>query len=155
MRILRTTVIRNIDANITNGCNDTTGSRCVFREKSEGIRVVTEQKAKKINDRFEVQSTVIEKFTARESSIMNCGFEMLELQKVHRFRGGSEAVVVAVEVVADRFNCALDVHLCHGGHHEAKFEVALVTCFESMFLTFAHLVLISCVHEICIHEAHE
>ena len=86
---------------------------------------------------------------------MKCGFEMLELREVHRFRGGSDAVVVSVEVVADRVNCALDVHLRHGGHHDAKFEVAPVACFESMFLTFALLVLISCVHEIRIHEAHE
>ena len=86
---------------------------------------------------------------------MDCGFEMLELREVHLFRGGSDAVVVPVEVVADRIKCAPDVHLRHGGHHDAKFEVALVTCLESMFLTFTHLVLISCVHEIRIHEAHK
>ena len=71
---------------------------------------------------------------------MDSGFEMLELREVHRFRGGSDAVVVPVEVVADRVNCAPDVHLRQGGHHDTKFEVALVTCLE-LFLTFAHLVL--------------
>ena len=86
---------------------------------------------------------------------MNRGLKVLELRKVQRFRGGSDSVVVPVEVVADRVNCALDFHLSHGGHHDVKFEVAPVTCFESMLLTFAHLVLILCGYEICIHETHE
>ena len=64
-------------------------------------------------------------------------------------------VVVPVEVIADRVNRAHDVHLRHGGHHDTKLEVAPVTCLESTLLTFGHLVLISCVHEIRIHEAHE
>ena len=34
-------------------------------------------------------------------------------------------------------------------------KVASVTCFESTLLTFAHHVLITCVHEICIQEAHK
>ena len=86
---------------------------------------------------------------------MNRGLEMLELRKVQRFRGGSDSVVVPVGVVSDRVNCAPDVHLRHGGHHDATFEVATVTCLESMVLTFAHLVLISCGYEISIHEAQE
>ena len=80
---------------------------------------------------------------------------MLELREVLLFRGGTDAIVVPVEVVADRVNCAPDVHLCHGSNHDAKFEVALVTCLDSLFLTFAHLVLISGVHENRIHEAQE
>ena len=86
---------------------------------------------------------------------MNRELEVLELRKVQRFRGGSDSVVVPVEVVADLVNCAPDVHLRHGGHHDAKFEVAPVTCLESMLLTFAHLVLISCGYEMRIHEVHE
>ena len=73
---------------------------------------------------------------------MNRGLEVLELRRVQRFRGGSDSVVVPVEVVADRVNFAPDVHLRHGDHHDAKFKVAPVTCLESMLLTFAHLVLI-------------
>ena len=68
-----------------------------------------------------------------------------------RFRSGCDSV----EVIADSVNRAPDVHLRHGGHHDGKFEVAPVTCLESTLLTFAHLVLISCVHEIRIHEANE
>ena len=94
-------------------------------------------------------------FRSAELSRMNRGFEMFELRKAQRLRGGSDAVVVPVEVVADRVNCAPDVHLRYGSHHDAKLEVAPVTCLESALLTFAHLVLISCVHEICIHEAHD
>ena len=87
-------------------------------------------------------------------SLTNRGSEVLELRKAQRFRGGSDSVVVPVEVVADRVNCAHDVHLRHVSHHEAKLEVAPVTCLKSALLTFAHLVLISCVHEIRVHEAH-
>ena len=80
---------------------------------------------------------------------------MLEFGKAQRFRCGSDSVVFLVEVVADRVNCAPDVHLRRGRHHDAKFEVASVTCLESTLLTFAHLVLITCVQKVRIHEAHE
>ena len=69
--------------------------------------------------------------------------------------GGSDSVVVPVKVVADRVDCAPDVHFRHGSHHDTKLEVAPVTYLESTLLTFAHLILISCVHEIRINEAHE
>ena len=97
----------------------------------------------------------ITKTVIRGELLMDHGLEVLELRKAQRFCGGSDSVVVPVEVVADRVNCAPDVHLRHGSHHDAKLEVAPVTCLESALLTFAHLVLISCVHEICIQEAHE
>ena len=90
----------------------------------------------------------------RRKSLMNRGLEVLKLRKAQRQRR-RDTVVVPVEVVADRVHCAHDVHLRHGGHHDAKFEVAPVTCLESMLPTFAHLVLISCLHEIRIYEAHE
>ena len=80
---------------------------------------------------------------------------MLKLGESQRLSGDSDAVVVPVEVVADCVNRAPDVHFRHGGHHDAKLEIAPVTWIESTLLTFAHLVLISCVHEIRIHEAHE
>ena len=46
---------------------------------------------------------------------------MLELREVHRFRGGSDAVVVPVEVVADRVNCALVLISCV---HESRIHKA-------------------------------
>ena len=46
---------RDLDANIANDCNDTTGSRCVFREKSAGIRVVTETESK--TNKRQIRST--------------------------------------------------------------------------------------------------
>ena len=85
--------------------------------------------------------------------MLNRRLDVLEFGKAQRFRSGSDSVVVPVEVVADRVNCAPDVHLSHGGHHDAKLEIASVTCLESTLLTIAHLVLISCVHEIRIDEA--
>ena len=97
----------------------------------------------------------ITKAVIRGELLMDRGLEVLELRKAQRFRGNSDAVVVPVEVVADPINCAPDVHLRHGSHHDARLEVAPVACLESALLTFAHLVLISCVHEIRIHVAHE
>ena len=66
---------------------------------------------------------------------------MLELGKAQRFRGGSDAIIVPVEIIADRVNRAPDVHVRHGGHHDAKRN-----CFGHLprvdALTFADLVLI-------------
>ena len=86
---------------------------------------------------------------------MNREFEMFELREVQRLGGGSDAIIVPVEILADLVNRARDVHLCHGSHRDAKLQIAPVNCLESTLLTFAHLVLISCVHEIRIYEAHE
>ena len=49
---------------------------------------------------------------------------MLESGVAQRFSGGSDAIIVLVEVVADRVDRGPDVHLRHGGHHDAKLEVA-------------------------------
>ena len=86
---------------------------------------------------------------------MNWKLEHLELRNAQRFRSGSDAIIVPIEVDADRVDREPYVHLRHGGNYDAKLEVAPVTCLESTLLTFAHLVLISCVHEIRIHEAHQ
>ena len=80
---------------------------------------------------------------------------MLELRKVQWLCGKSDAIIVSVVVVADRVDRAPDVHLLYGGHHDAKIEVAPVTCLELTLLTFAHLVLISYVYKIRIHVAHQ
>ena len=58
----------------------------------------------------------------RSKSLMNRGLQVLELRKAQRYRGGSDSVVIPVEVVADRVNCAPDVHLCHGSNYDAKLE---------------------------------
>ena len=93
-------------------------------------------------------------FDARDTSLSIRGFKMLELRELHRLGGLPDGVVVPVKVFADRVDRALDVHVRHGGHHDAKLDVT-VTRLESTLLTFAHLVLISCVHEICFHKTHQ
>ena len=92
---------------------------------------------------------------ARFALLVKCEVEILELRKAQRPRGGSDAIIVPVEVVADRVDRALDVHVRHGIHDDAKLEFALVICLESTLLTFAYLVLIACVYEFCIHEAYQ
>ena len=87
--------------------------------------------------------------------LMQHVLEVLEFREAQQFRSGSNSVGVPVKVVANRVNCALDVHLRHGGHHAAKLEFASVTCLKSTLITFAHLVLLSCVHKIRIYEEHE
>ena len=106
-----------------------------------------------INDK--VHDTQFDKFEARGHSLTNRGFEMLELREAQRLSGGRDAIIVPIKVVADRVDRAPDVHLRHGGNPDAKLEVAPVTCLESTLLTFAHLVLIICVNDIRIHEAHQ
>ena len=80
---------------------------------------------------------------------------MLELGEAQRFRGGSDAIIVPVEVIADRVNRAPNLHVRHGGHHYANLEVVSVTCLESTLLTFAHLVMIPCIHEMFFHEVYQ
>ena len=87
--------------------------------------------------------------------MLNRRLDVLEFRKSQRLSRSSDSVVVPVEVVADRVNRALDVHVRHGGHDNAKLEVVLVTCLESTLLSFAHLVLIACINEIRVHEAHK
>ena len=85
---------------------------------------------------------------------MECGLETLDLLKPHRLGRPRDGVVVPVEKLADRINSALDVHVLHGSH-DVKLEVGPVVRVESRLLTFAHLFLILCVHEIRLHEAHQ
>ena len=55
--------------------------------------------------------------------MLNRRLDVLEFGKAQRLYNISDSVVY-VEVVADRVNCAPDVYLSHGGHHDAKFELA-------------------------------
>ena len=80
---------------------------------------------------------------------------MLEFREAQRLSGGSDAIIVPVKIVEDRVDRAPNVHLRHGCHHDAKLEVAPVSCFEWTLLTFAHLVLLSCINEIPIYETHQ
>ena len=90
----------------------------------------------------------------RGELLMDCGFEVLVLGTAQLFCGDSDSTVGPVDTVADRVDRALDVHVCHGCHHDGKLKVVPVIRVESTLLTFAHLVLIFCVNEIHLHEAH-